>query len=99
MGFVIKMWENPDEISKVNKIDICLILKIENPCTISQFRPISLCNTIYKVPSKIIVGRLKKHMDKLTSPYQKGFVPGRLIHENIIIAREALHTMGRMKGK
>lgn len=49
--------------------------------------------------SKIVVGRFKSHMNKLISPYQTNFVPGRLIHKNIIIARESMHTMERMKGK
>lgn len=66
---------------------------------VAHFRPISLCNTIYKVLSKVVVGRLKKHMNQLISPFQTGFVPGRQIHKNIIIAREAMHSMERMKGK
>lgn len=83
----------------INKTDICLIPKMDNLSMVAQFRPISLCNTIYKALSKIVVGRLKKHMDNLISPYQTGFVPGRIIHENIIIAKEAMYTMEKMKGK
>lgn len=97
--FVIKMWDNPYEITKVNKTDICLIPKVENPTLVTQCRPISLCNTIYKTLSKIVVKRLKVHMNNLISPSQTGFVPGRIIHENIIIAREAMHFMDRMKSK
>ncbi|CAI8599587.1 unnamed protein product [Vicia faba] len=42
---------------------------------------------------------MKKHMNKLISLFQTRFVPGRLIHENIIIAKEALHTMEKVKGR
>lgn len=38
-------------------------------------------------------------MDKLTSPFQSSFIPGRQASDNIIIAQEILHSMRRMKGK
>lgn len=90
--------DKPSEIAYVNQTDTCLILKVDNLRLILQFRQISLCNTIYKVLSKTVVGRLKHHMDKLISPYQSGFVPGRLIYEKIIIVRKAMRTMERVKG-
>lgn len=76
-----------------NKTDICLIPKVEHPRRIEQFRPISLCNTLYKVFTKVLVGILKPYMAILVSPYQTGFVPGRYIYENIIIANEVIHSM------
>lgn len=54
-AFVDHIWKHPKDIASVNHTDICLIPKITKPEFISQFRPISLCNTIYKVVSKIIV--------------------------------------------
>lgn len=60
---------------------------------------IMICNTIYKVISKTIVGRLKRHVNHWIPPYQIGFVLGRSIHENIIIAKEAMHTMEKTKGR
>jgi hypothetical protein len=96
--FVREVWVNPSIISEVNQTDICLIPKIQQPEYISQFRPISLCNTIYKVVSKVVVERLKDCIPSLISPYQTGFVPGRNIHENIIVAQEMTHSMVKMKG-
>jgi hypothetical protein len=97
--FVVNVWTNPSAIGLVNQTDICLIPKTARPEFVNQFRPISLCNTIYKVVSKIMVERLKDHIPKLVSPFQAGFVPGRNIHENIIVAQEMIHSMYHMKGK
>lgn len=38
-------------------------------------------------------------MNILISPFQTSFVPGRNIQHNIIIAREMVHTMHKMRGK
>ncbi|MCI01519.1 hypothetical protein A2U01_0022546 [Trifolium medium] len=93
--FVRKVFTTPGEIGAVNKTDICLIPKVPHPEVVTQFRPISLCNTNYKIVSKVIVERLKVCIPMLISPYQIGFVPGRSIHENIVVAKEIIHTMNR----
>ncbi|XP_058771248.1 uncharacterized protein LOC131644704 [Vicia villosa] len=97
-GFVKNVWRNPSLLKEVNQTDICLIPKVSHPKLISQFRPISLCNFIYKVVTKVIVDRLKDCMLLLISPYQTGFVPGQNKHKNIIIAQEMIHTMMKVKG-
>ncbi|PNX92648.1 hypothetical protein L195_g015788 [Trifolium pratense] len=97
-NFVRRVWDFPSEIGMVNKTDICLIPKVPHPEVVTQFRPISLCNTNYKIVSKVLVERLKTCIPLLISPYQTGFVPGRNIHENIVVAKEMIHTMNRMRG-
>jgi hypothetical protein len=42
----------------VNETAIVLIPKEEDPEILKDFRPISLCNVIYKVVSKCLVNRL-----------------------------------------
>ncbi|XP_061337781.1 uncharacterized protein LOC133284729, partial [Gastrolobium bilobum] len=91
--------ENPSSIEEVNGTLITLIPKVPKPMYVSQFRPISLCNVIYKGMSKIIVDRLKLTMENLVSPYQASFVPNRQLQDNIIVAKELVHSMGRVKGK
>lgn len=56
---------------------ICLIPKVDNPTTVKQLRPISLCNTIYKIVTKIIVQRLKPVIPDWISTNQNGFIKGR----------------------
>lgn len=52
----------------VNSTCIVLIPKISNPARMSDYRPISLCNVIYKVISKCLVNRLRPLLDDLISP-------------------------------
>jgi hypothetical protein len=83
-----------------NDIVIVLIPKVESPGTISQYRPISLCNVLYKVISKMVAFRLKHILDKVISPVQSAFIPGRMITDNILLAYESLHTLkNKKKGK
>ena len=43
----------------LNSTFLTLIPKCENPLTFTDFRPISLCNLVYKVISKLATIRLK----------------------------------------
>ncbi|CAL8174658.1 unnamed protein product [Prunus armeniaca] len=86
----------PDHL---NETLISLVPKVERPMCMNQLRPISLCNTLYKVVSKILVARLRPCMTKLVSPSQVSFVPGRQITDNIIVAQEVLHKFKSAKGK
>ena len=83
----------------LNKTLIALIPKIQGPEILGNYRPISLCNTVYKVVTKIIVARLRPFLDKLISPLQMAFVPSRKGIDNVIIAQGIIHSLGKKKGK
>lgn len=51
----------------VNHTNICMIPKIDKPITLSDYRPIALCNILYKIISILVVSRLKGFLDKIVS--------------------------------
>ena len=78
---------------------MALIPKEKGARNFSRFRPISLCNTGYKIVTKIMANRLKKFLPKLIPENQGGIVKGRQILDNIILVQEAIHTSYKKKEK
>ena len=81
----------------LNHTLITLIPKCKNPESFNHYRPITLCNTVYKVVSKIVFGRLRPLLLGLVSPYQTAFVSGRKGIDNAIIMQEIIHSMSKKR--
>jgi hypothetical protein len=82
-----------------NSTFLALIPKEKGASNFSRFRPISLCNTSYKLVTKIIATRLKVILPSIIPENQGGFIKGRQILDNIVLVQEALHSSIQRKEK
>lgn len=77
----------------LNETNVVLILKKKSPTSITDLRPISLCNVLIKVITKVIANHLKKLLDGMVSQNQSAFIPGRLISNNVMVSYEVMHYL------
>lgn len=89
-------WLNNQNLpTSIGETNIVLIPKCEVPVTMKDWRPISLCNVIYKLMAKVLANRLKRCLPNPISEFQSAFVSGRSILDNVLIACEVIHHMKR----
>ena len=55
----------PDDLTQIKLV---LIPKVPNPESVTQLRSISLCNTLYKLLTKLLVNRLKPFLLAMIHP-------------------------------
>ena len=98
-AMVSDIFHNPERVKEINQTFITLVPKVEHPESVKHFRPISLCNVIYKIVTKIIANRLQLIMPMVIAPTQCGFIRNRSGSHSIIVAQEVIHKMRSTKGK
>ena len=87
-------------LRKANHSHIVLVPKRKNSQRMSDYRPISLSNVVYKILSKVLANRMKRVLPLIISESQSAFVPGRQITDNINVAFELMHGLrNRRRGK
>lgn len=71
----------------INSSAIVLVPKCSNASNMSQFRPISCCNVLYKCIAKLLAFRMKKVIGTVISSNQTAFVPNRCLGDNVLLAQ------------
>ncbi|XP_021743996.1 uncharacterized protein LOC110710043 [Chenopodium quinoa] len=84
-------------LRETNRTFLALISKCSNPETVTDFRPIGLCNSLYKIISKCMVNRLKPILKEVIGEFQNAFILGRMMLDNCFIAHEILHEVKHRK--
>ncbi|XP_071933097.1 uncharacterized protein [Coffea arabica] len=69
---------------------IILLPKREGACEWKDFRPISLANVSAKIISKILSTRINQLLPRLILEFQTGFIPGKGIQDNVLLAQELI---------
>ena len=92
-------WLNSGTICpSLNNTYITLIPKVKCPQQVTEFRPIALCNILYKLGSKVLANRLKKFLPDIIFYSQSAFQSDKANFDNILVAFESLHHMKHKKG-
>nr|KYP34809.1 Transposon TX1 uncharacterized [Cajanus cajan] len=78
---------------QLNNTNVVLIPKTTNPTSMKDLCPISLCNVIYKILSKVLANRMKPLLNQCISLEQSAFVENRSILDNVLVAIELIHHM------
>ncbi|KAF5341132.1 hypothetical protein D9611_005853 [Ephemerocybe angulata] len=77
---------------------MCPLYKKKDRAEISNYRPITVLNTDYKILTKILTNRLSKVATKLIHPDQAGFIKGRSIFDQTELIRLVMHPTSGKKG-
>ena len=85
-------------LSNINRTNTTFVPKTNNPQRMTEFRPISLCNVVYKLVSKTLANHLKAILPYIISKNQSAFTTGRLITDNVLVAYEIMHFLKHKRG-
>ncbi|XP_021848075.2 uncharacterized protein [Spinacia oleracea] len=92
---VLDVLQHGKLLKELNHTVITLIPKVKCPRNVSEFRPISCCNTLYKCVTKVLCARLRQILPDLIFENQGGFVHGRYIVHNIMVVQDLVRHYGR----
>lgn len=93
-----EFFHNGKVLKEVNNTIISLIPKVPTASKITDYRPISCCNILYKCISRILSDRLKPVLADVVSQNQSAFVPGRRISDNILLTQEIMKNYHIQRG-
>lgn len=79
----------------INYRVVFLIPKVIKPQQMQDLRPISPCNVLMRVLSKVMANRLKQCLNTIISDKQSAFVEGRLLTDSALIAYKMNHYIRR----
>ncbi|RVW65596.1 putative ribonuclease H protein [Vitis vinifera] len=97
MGLFKDFFERGKFVRSLNTTFLVLIPKKGGAEDLTDFRPISLVGSLYKLLAKVLANRLKKVVGKVVSTTQNAFVEGRQILDAALIANEVIDSLMKRK--
>ena len=99
-----ELWKVVEESRRIGRVVkafnatfLSLIPKENGADTLGKFQPISLCNMVLKIITKVMANKLKPLLLGIVSQDQLGFVEGRKILDGIIQTQEMIHSLKQTK--
>uniref|UniRef100_A0A8I6XBX6 Reverse transcriptase domain-containing protein n=1 Tax=Hordeum vulgare subsp. vulgare TaxID=112509 RepID=A0A8I6XBX6_HORVV len=83
--------------ARVNQALLALLPKRADAATFGDYRRISLIHLVVKVFAKVLSLRLGSQLDRLVSPNQNAFIPGRSLHDNFVLVKQSARLLHRLK--
>ncbi|XP_021738025.1 uncharacterized protein LOC110704529 [Chenopodium quinoa] len=87
---VIDFFNNGTFPKQWNCTTITLVPKVLFASHVKDFRPIACCTVVYKLISKVITAKLAAVIGEVIDDAQAGFIPGKHIGDNILLATELI---------
>nr|GMD03985.1 hypothetical protein DM860_011126 [Ipomoea batatas] len=97
MDAVKEFFHSGKLLKQINYTVIALIPKTQQANVVGNFRPISCCNVIYKVISKVLATRLNTVLPSIIDHAQAAFIGGRSMSDNILLAQELIRGYARKR--
>lgn len=76
-NYCFEVFNRRKDIPEINETCIVLIPKVTTSINMGQFRPISLCNVLYKSISKVLVNHFQQVLSGCIDESQGAFVANR----------------------
>lgn len=93
--FCQEFFETGEMQTGCNRTLICLIPKVKKPRLMTELRPISLCDVLVKIVSKVLANRIKPYFNNLILDKQSAFTEGRLLMDNALLVYKINHCIKR----
>ncbi|GJT81127.1 RNA-directed DNA polymerase, eukaryota, reverse transcriptase zinc-binding domain protein [Tanacetum coccineum] len=90
--------KNGHLLKEVNATIIVLMPKSQTPQKVSNIRPISCCNVLYKAITMIIADKIKGFLGMLVDESQNAFILSRQISDNVLLTQELMRNYHRNRG-
>jgi len=81
----------------ITHTNLVLLPKKEQVCNFTDLRPINLSTFANKIISRVLHERITRWLPLIISRNQLGFVKGRSITENVLLAQEIIRDINQRK--